>query len=74
MQKEFLEQEIEKRVIRASPLGKDKNYCRYWFFRRDGRIFVESSDSKLWGFYQTKEEVYYVWIFTTNLWFLSFVT
>ncbi|KAL0378169.1 UNVERIFIED_CONTAM: hypothetical protein Sradi_3122400 [Sesamum radiatum] len=55
--KEFLEREIEKRFIRTSPLGKDKNYCRYWFFRRDGRIFVESSDSTHWGYYQTKEEL-----------------
>ncbi|KAL2241313.1 UNVERIFIED_CONTAM: hypothetical protein Sindi_0772500 [Sesamum indicum] len=55
--KEFLEREIEKRFIRTSPLGKDKNYCRYWFFRRDGRIFVESSDSTQWGYYQTKEEL-----------------
>ncbi|KAI3451649.1 hypothetical protein Pfo_008314 [Paulownia fortunei] len=55
--KEFLEREIEKRFIRTSPLGKDRNYCRYWFFRRDGRIFVESSDSTQWGYYQTKEEL-----------------
>ncbi|KAK4416611.1 hypothetical protein Salat_2486600 [Sesamum alatum] len=55
--KEFLEREIEKRFIRTSPLGKDKNHCRYWFFRRDGRIFVESSDSTQWGYYQTKEEL-----------------
>ncbi|KAL3844805.1 hypothetical protein ACJIZ3_002208 [Penstemon smallii] len=54
---EFLEREIEKRFIRTSPLGKDRNYCRYWFFRRDGRIFVESSDSTKWGYYQTKEEI-----------------
>ncbi|XP_073280581.1 uncharacterized protein [Primulina huaijiensis] len=54
--KEFLEREIEKRLIRTIPLGKDRNYCRYWFFRRDGRIFVESSDSKQWGYYKTKEE------------------
>ncbi|XP_073058027.1 uncharacterized protein [Primulina eburnea] len=54
--KEFLEREIEKRFIRTIPLGKDRNYCRYWFFRRDGRIFVESSDSKQWGYYKTKEE------------------
>ncbi|KAH6812610.1 hypothetical protein C2S51_021628 [Perilla frutescens var. frutescens] len=55
--KEFLEKEIEKRFIRTSPLGKDRTYCRYWFFRRDGRIFVESSDSTQWGYYQTKEEL-----------------
>ncbi|KAK4477747.1 hypothetical protein RD792_017008 [Penstemon davidsonii] len=55
--KEFLDREIEKRIIRASPLGKDKNYCRYWFFRSNGRIFVESSDSTQWGYYRTKEEL-----------------
>ncbi|XP_073154929.1 uncharacterized protein [Henckelia pumila] len=54
--KEFLDREIEKRFIRTVPLGKDRNYCRYWFFRRDGRIFVESSDSNQWGCYKTKEE------------------
>ncbi|KAL7141867.1 hypothetical protein ABFS83_08G083100 [Erythranthe nasuta] len=55
--KEFLEQEIEKRVIRNNPLGKDRNYCRYLFFRRDGRIFVESSNSTQWGYYRTREEL-----------------
>ncbi|KAL6520010.1 hypothetical protein OROHE_017153 [Orobanche hederae] len=54
--KEFLEREIERRSIRTSPLGRDRNYCRYWFFRRDGRIFVENSESTQWGYYQTKEE------------------
>ncbi|KAF8376919.1 hypothetical protein HHK36_030290 [Tetracentron sinense] len=55
--KEHLEREIEKRFVRTNPLGKDRNYNRYWFFRRDGRIFVESSDSKLWGYYSSKEEL-----------------
>lgn len=55
--KEYLEREIEKRVIRTSPLGKDRDYNRYWFFRRDGRIFVESSDSVEWGYYSSKEEL-----------------
>ncbi|KAK6125550.1 hypothetical protein DH2020_040713 [Rehmannia glutinosa] len=55
--KEFLEREIEKRFIRTSPLGKDRNFNRYWFFRRDGRIFVENSESTQWGYYQTKEEL-----------------
>ncbi|XP_059656268.1 uncharacterized protein LOC132303151 isoform X2 [Cornus florida] len=55
--KEYLEREIEKRFIRNNPLGKDKIYNRYWFFRRDGRIFIESSDSALWGYYSTKEEL-----------------
>lgn len=55
--KEFLEKEMEKRVIRTNPLGKDRDYSRYWFFRRDGRVFVESSDSKQWGYYSSKEEL-----------------
>lgn len=55
--KEYLEREIEKRVIRTNPLGKDRDYNRYWFFRRDGRIFVESSDSVQWGYYSSKEEL-----------------
>ncbi|KAJ8540205.1 hypothetical protein K7X08_030124 [Anisodus acutangulus] len=55
--KEYLEREIEKRVIRTNPLGTDRDYNRYWFFRRDGRIFVESTDSVQWGFYSSKEEL-----------------
>ncbi|KAK4717413.1 hypothetical protein R3W88_015751 [Solanum pinnatisectum] len=55
--KEYLEREIEKKVIRTNPLGKDRDYNRYWFFRRDGRIFVESSDSVEWGYYSSQEEL-----------------
>ncbi|KMT13378.1 hypothetical protein BVRB_4g084150 [Beta vulgaris subsp. vulgaris] len=55
--KEFLEKEMEKRVIRTNSMGKDRDYNRYWFFRRDGRVFVESSDSKQWGYYCSKEEL-----------------
>lgn len=57
LQIEYLEREIEKKVIRSNPLGKDRDYNRYWFFRRDGRIFVESSDSIQWGYYSSSEEV-----------------
>lgn len=56
-QREYFEREMDKRVIRTNPLGKDRHYNRYWWFRRDGRIFVESSDSKQWGYYSSKEEV-----------------
>ncbi|XP_020226250.1 DDT domain-containing protein DDB_G0282237 [Cajanus cajan] len=55
--KEYFEREMEKRIIRRSPLGKDRDYNRYWWFRRDGRIFVESCDSKEWGYYSSKEEL-----------------
>ncbi|XP_017979722.1 PREDICTED: DDT domain-containing protein DDB_G0282237 isoform X2 [Theobroma cacao] len=55
--REYFEREMEKRSIRTSPLGKDRDYNRYWWFRRDGRIFIESSDTKQWGYYSTKEEV-----------------
>ncbi|XP_054805545.1 uncharacterized protein LOC129308459 isoform X2 [Prosopis cineraria] len=55
--REYFEREMEKRFVRTSPLGKDRHYSRYWWFRRDGRIFVESSDSKEWGYYSTKEEL-----------------
>ena len=58
LQKENIEKEIEKLSIRTSSFGKDRNYNRYWFFRREGRLFVESSDSKQWGYYTTKEEVF----------------
>ncbi|XP_073003097.1 uncharacterized protein [Typha latifolia] len=52
-----LEREIEKLSIRTSSLGKDRNYNRYWFFRHEGRLFVEGLDSKQWGYYTTKEEL-----------------
>ncbi|XP_057817503.2 uncharacterized protein LOC131030630 isoform X1 [Cryptomeria japonica] len=54
---EHFEREIEKRFIRTNSLGKDKNYNRYWFFRREGRLFVESEDSSQWGYYSAKEEL-----------------
>lgn len=56
-QREYYEREMEKRAIKTNPLGKDRNHNRYWWFRRDGRIFVESSDSKEWGYYSSMEEV-----------------
>ncbi|XP_051127035.1 uncharacterized protein LOC127248630 [Andrographis paniculata] len=55
--KEFLEREIEKRVIRTSPLGKDRDHRTYWFYRRDGRIFVENSNSTEWGYYENKDQL-----------------
>lgn len=63
LQKQYFEREMEKRFVRTNQLGKDKNYNRYWFFSSDGRIFVESSDSKLWGYYSSKDEVI---MLTTN--------
>ena len=56
-QREYYERELEKRSIKTNPLGKDRHHNRYWWFRRDGRIFVESSDSKEWGYYSSMEEV-----------------
>lgn len=55
--KQHYETEMEKRFIRTNPLGKDKHHNRYWWFRRDGRIFIESLDHKMWGYYGTKEEL-----------------
>ncbi|CAI0430905.1 unnamed protein product [Linum tenue] len=55
--KEQLNREMEKRVIRTESLGKDRYYNRYWWFQRDGRIFIENSDSKEWGFYSSIEEL-----------------
>ncbi|XP_031380217.1 DDT domain-containing protein DDB_G0282237 isoform X2 [Punica granatum] len=55
--KQHYEREMEKRFIRTNPLGRDRHHNRYWWFRRDGRILVESSDHKLWGYYNTKEEL-----------------
>lgn len=52
-----LETEMVDQSIRTSPLGKDRLYNRYWFFRREGRLFVENADSEEWGYYSTKEEL-----------------
>uniref|UniRef100_J3LY46 DDT domain-containing protein n=1 Tax=Oryza brachyantha TaxID=4533 RepID=J3LY46_ORYBR len=49
--------ELDKQSIQTDSLGKDRLYNRYWFFRHDGRLFVESADSKEWGYYSTKEEL-----------------
>lgn len=57
LQQEHLEREIEKRVIRTHPLGKDRDHNKYWFFAREGRIFVEDRDLSKWGYYSAKEEV-----------------
>lgn len=54
---EHLEREIEKRVIRTHPLGKDRDHNKYWFFAREGRIFVEDRDLSKWGYYSAKEEL-----------------
>ncbi|KAH7298775.1 hypothetical protein KP509_25G058800 [Ceratopteris richardii] len=54
---EHLEREMEKRVIRTNPLGKDKYHNRYWFFPREGRIFIEDKDMVKWGYYSAKEEL-----------------
>ncbi|CAN7113922.1 unnamed protein product [Brassica rapa subsp. narinosa] len=55
--RQYYEGEMEKIVIRTNPLGKDRNYNRYWWFRSSGRIFVEDSDCKEWGYYTSKEEI-----------------
>jgi hypothetical protein len=54
---EHLEREMEKHYIRTMPLGKDRFHNRFWFFFREGRLFVESDDCKRWGYYSAKEEV-----------------
>lgn len=54
---EQLEREIEKRTVRTDPLGVDRDYNRYWFFPREGRIFVEDKESTKWGYYSVKEEL-----------------
>ncbi|VYS66291.1 unnamed protein product [Arabidopsis thaliana] len=55
--RQYYEREMEKIVIRTNPLGKDRDYNRYWWFRSNGRIFVENSDSEEWGYYTAKEEL-----------------
>ncbi|KAF3794680.1 DDT domain-containing protein [Nymphaea thermarum] len=54
---EHFDKEIEKRVIRTKSLGKDRNHNIYWFFKREGRVFVESDDHVQWGFYSSQEEL-----------------
>eukprot|EP00250_Pteridium_aquilinum_P009838 c18970_g1_i4 orf=1239-2444(+) len=54
---EQLDREIEKRSVRTNPLGVDRDYNRFWFFPREGRIFVEDRDSHKWGYYSAKEEL-----------------
>ncbi|XP_052153801.1 uncharacterized protein LOC127771894 isoform X2 [Oryza glaberrima] len=49
--------EMEKQSVQSNSLGKDRYYNRYWYFRHEGRLFVESADSKEWGYYSTKEEL-----------------
>ncbi|KAG0450123.1 hypothetical protein HPP92_027054 [Vanilla planifolia] len=55
-EEENLQKEIEKLFNCINCLGKDRNHNRYWFFRREGRLFVETLDSSKWGYYSTKEE------------------
>uniref|UniRef100_A0ACD5UWR5 Uncharacterized protein n=1 Tax=Avena sativa TaxID=4498 RepID=A0ACD5UWR5_AVESA len=52
-----LETEMLDQSVRTGPLGKDRLYNRYWFFRREGRLFVENADCNEWGYYSTKEEL-----------------
>ncbi|XP_068665460.1 uncharacterized protein [Aristolochia californica] len=54
---EHFKREMEKIFIRTNALGKDCNHNRYWFFQREGRLFVESTDHEQWGFYASKEEL-----------------
>uniref|UniRef100_A0A0D9W599 DDT domain-containing protein n=1 Tax=Leersia perrieri TaxID=77586 RepID=A0A0D9W599_9ORYZ len=57
MHLECLGTEMDKQSIQSSSLGKDRSYNRYWFFGDEGRLFVESADFKVWGYYSTKEEL-----------------
>ncbi|KAB8095420.1 hypothetical protein EE612_023487, partial [Oryza sativa] len=57
LQQRHLGTEMEKQSVQSNSLGKDRYYNRYWFFRHEGRLFVESADSKEWGYYSTKEEL-----------------
>ncbi|XP_076900697.1 uncharacterized protein LOC143554917 [Bidens hawaiensis] len=55
--KEYLQREMEKIFVRTNPLGKDRDYNRYWYFRKEARIFVESCDNKQWGYYSYKPQL-----------------
>ncbi|KAG0569549.1 hypothetical protein KC19_6G098800 [Ceratodon purpureus] len=54
---EQLEREMEKLFVLTTPIGKDRFHNRFWFFNREGRLFVESDDSSRWGYYAAKEEL-----------------
>ncbi|XP_024363483.1 uncharacterized protein [Physcomitrium patens] len=54
---EQLEREMDKLYVLTMPLGKDRFHNRFWFFNREGRLFVESEDSSRWGYYAAKEEL-----------------
>lgn len=54
---EMFDKKMEKCFIRIDPLGKDRDHNRYWFFHREGRLFIESADHRQWGFYASKEEL-----------------
>lgn len=69
MQRENLEKDVEKHTLRINSLGMDRDYNRYWFFSREGRIFVEDRESTKWGYYSEKEEV----PFNYNLLFIIFI-
>jgi len=62
LQHEQLERETEKLIVLTTPLGKDRFHNRFWFFNREGRVFVESEDSSRWGYYAAKEEVTFFFV------------
>lgn len=46
----------EKTVIRTEPLGMDRYRRKYWILATDNsRCFVESADSKSWGYYSAED-------------------
>ncbi|KAG2399473.1 uncharacterized protein HKW66_Vig0080450 [Vigna angularis] len=46
-----------RKESQKQPIGMDRYYNRYWWFYRDGRIFVESPESNEWGYYSSKGEL-----------------
>eukprot|EP00850_Spirogloea_muscicola_P017835 SM000157S02065 [mRNA] locus=s157:76582:79639:+ [translate_table: standard] len=54
---ESLDRELERCKIRTEALGWDRSFSRYWFFARDGRLWVERAAVDEWAYFSSSEQV-----------------